>query len=696
MASITFGSSTGSWLTDADWVGGSKPTAADDVFFDGTSGSCTIGNGAVCRSINCTGYTNTITHSSSSSLTIGDGTAGASNIALKFVAGMTYTASATTSTITFVSTSATVQTVDFAGKSTGNVTFNASSNGSWQYTGTQAAISTSVSLTLTKGTLDTNGQTITVGKFNSSNSNVRTLTMGASSITLTNGGGFGIWDTTTVTNLTITANTATVTLSGSGSPDFTSATKDFNGLSLVITGNINNNSLGGFPIASASLTFANVTCTGTAAKVGYFPLNGNITCTGTFTCNGNSAVNRLWVRTYNASVQRTITAATVSVTNSDFMDIVGAGAGSWDLSAITGNSGDCGGNSGITFTTAAAQTATGTSGFTWSTHGWTSRVPLPQDDVTVNNSFTSGQQIFIDMPRMGKSIDFSGMSWSGTATMIVFSATFQDFFGSYTLKSGITYDQGSVLLTARGRGSYTFTSAGLTGGSGGFTLDAPTGTITLQDAFSLGSVGTFTITRGTFDANNYSVTMAAFSGSNSNTRTITMGSGTWSVRAGAWTMTTITGLTFNSNTSTIALTQTSSTNRTFAGGGLTYNNLTITGSGTGAWTFTGSNTFNVFTIGAPKTIYFTAGTTTTVQSFVATGTAGNLITISSATAATHTISDTSGTNTCDYLSLSYSIASGASSVWYAGSHSTNGGNNTGWIFSDPNTGSNTSNFFLIF
>ena len=85
----------------------SVPTAADDVFFDGVgtgASNCTISSGSVCRSINCTGYINTLTHTASVILSIGDATAGASNIALKFVAGMTYTInSATSSQISFLS-----------------------------------------------------------------------------------------------------------------------------------------------------------------------------------------------------------------------------------------------------------------------------------------------------------------------------------------------------------------------------------------------------------------------------------------------------------------------------------------------------------------------------------------------------------------------------------------------------------------
>jgi hypothetical protein len=50
----------------------------------------------------------------------------------------------------------------------------------------------------------------------------------------------------------------------------------------------------------------------------------------------------------------------------------------------------------------------------------------------------------------------------------------------------------------------------------------------------------------------------------------------------------------------------------------------------------------------------------------------------------------------DYLSISQSIATGGA-AWYAGANSTDGGNNTGWIFSAaPIPGANAGNFFLMF
>lgn len=91
-------------------------------------------------------------------------------------------------------------------------------------------------------------------------------------------------------------------------------------------------------------------------------------------------------------------------------------------------------------------------------------------------------------------------------------------------------------------------------------------------------------------------------------------------------------------------------------------------------------TINTLTLSAGKT-YTISGSTTglNIGTLNALGTAGNLITITGATA--QTLVKTSGIVAADYLSLTNIVASGGA-TWYAGSHSTNGGGNTGWIFAD--------------
>jgi type II secretion system protein G len=171
-------------------------------------------------------------------------------------------------------------------------------------------------------------------------------------------------------------------------------------------------------------------------------------------------------------------------------------------------------------------------------------------------------------------------------------------------------------------------------------------------------------------------------------RTLTLGSGTFTLNGtGAttkWNCTTSTNLTITPSTGTIVLTNSGTSAQSFAGGAKAYNNVQITGAGNYTLTITGSNTFNELKIDTPpKAVYFTAGTTQTITMFTATGSTGNLITIGSPTAASHTLTKTGGgIISSDYLSISYSTAT-PSNTWYAGANSTNGGNNIGWIFTAP-------------
>lgn len=467
--------------------------------------------------------------------------------------------------------------------SSDDVTFDASSGG-----GTVSVTATATALTITggsfTGTFDTTSQTINSGTFNFSGTGTRTVTLGSSAINLT-GTIAATINFSTNTNLTLTANTATFTLSGTTGGVTTAFNFNFNGSSIVMTGGSQQDLSG-----SGTMTMANFTRTGTATKGIVLNLTSNLTCTGTFNSTGQSAINRIIFKSSVLGTARTITAATVSVNATDLQDITGAGAGSWDLSGASNYSGDCGGNTSITFTTPATQTATGTSSFTWSTHGWTTRVPLPQDDVVINNAFSASQNVTMDMPRMGKSISFSGAT--GTPGFNINAGT-NTMYGSLTLISAMTL-AGNNGLTLAGRGSFTLTSAGKQFGTGTFSIAAPGGTYTLQDDLSL--LGAFTHTNGTFLTGNFNITTTIFGGSGSSTRTLTLGSSTINLTTTAattaWNMGTTTGLTFSGASATVVLSTVSTNTRTFSGGGLTYGTLTYTVTGSsGELDITGSNSF---------------------------------------------------------------------------------------------------------
>ena len=73
----------------------------------------------------------------------------------------------------------------------------------------------------------------------------------------------------------------------------------------------------------------------------------------------------------------------------------------------------------------------------------------------------------------------------------------------------------------------------------------------------------------------------------------------------------------------------------------------------------------------------------TFEALTISGTSGNLVRLGTNNGTNQwTCTVTSGVVDLDYLNLSYSTATGGA-VFYAGSHSTNGGNNINWNFADP-------------
>lgn len=466
-------------------------------------------------------------------------------------------------------------------------------------------------------------------------------------------------------NLTLTAGT------------FDAAT---NSATVTISGNNTKTITGAF-------TFYNLTVTNLAAS-NTLSIASNIVISNILTITGNSAINRIFVKSDTLGTARTVTAATcasANVTNADFQDITGAGAATWDLSTSAGGSGDCGGNTGITFTTADdwywhADTGNVSDYTKWytATNGGGSQmastlVPLPQDTLHFDaSSFNSGSQtITQNMPRIG-SIDFTGATNTPTFNQNVGSSC----FGSITL-FGVAL-LGNFFTNFSGRGNNFFTTNGITVPKA-ITIELVSGSLTLGS--DLVSANTLTLTSGTFSAvngeNNYNVTATTFASSNTNTRTITMGSGTWDmtvVNGNPWSITSTTNLTLNAGTSTIKFSGAITGSLKFDGSaGVTYYNFWNATTGVDKIVLIdGSNTFNDFKIDAGRIQKFTNSTTTTVNTFTALGTSGSHITISNTSDTTHaTLAKAGGgvISGCDYIDASYLTGSPAD-TWYIGANST--------------------------
>ena len=142
------------------------------------------------------------------------------------------------------------------------------------------------------------------------------------------------------------------------------------------------------------------------------------------------------------------------------------------------------------------------------------------------------------------------------------------------------------------------------------------GTSQLQDDYT----GTLLdVEFGTFDANGKNITCFSVYSSYTSIRTITMGSGTWELTGSGtvFDISAVTNLTFNCNTSTIKLTNNSSSNKYFGAGGHTYYNFWNATLGTGICSILSHNTFNNFKIDAGRTTDFQGAETTTISSLTA-------------------------------------------------------------------------------
>lgn len=685
-------SANGSWSTtsSAGPANTTAPTVNDDVIFDAGSGACSIDVGAFCRSFDLTGggssnYANTLTHPNFL-VNIGTSTAPPGGVALKWpTSGWTYNATNAGARFAFSTTiNNNTQTVDFGGQTISRVTFTPSATGGIiQLVNHGFACSgQSPQIGVIRGTLDTNGQTVTATTIQITAAN--TLVLGASTINITGTG--TAWDNQSTT--TITAGTSTINLSGAAA-NFKGGAKTY------ATVNFTGSGVQG--ILDSGNTFGTLTRTGTAAKTDGFAVS-SLTCTGTFTMNSNSITNRLYLTSQQWGTAATITANAYVGDNVDFSDITAAGSGS----PFTGTSlGNGLGNTNVTTTTPVTRygvvAGNWSSTATWSaTSGGSggASVPLPQDTVILNSSSAAGTYM-IDVPIAGASLDCTGF------TRTLDSNVNFAFYGDFKLVNGMTAVGVSDRAIFRGRSTHNTDPANKA--LGGLEICSPGGTYTLQNDWLTGSTSnSLTLTAGTFNANDKNmsfgqvqlslVAVPAF-----NTRVYNVGNGNLTLQATGtmWDTTVATGLTVNvTSSSTLIIAGSSAAQKNIIPGSVVMPNVSVNGAGTGLISF-GTGTYGVISVNInPKTIRFTSAGTATISDLIAVGTAGNLISITASVPGTAaTISKASGVVSGDYLSIQDSAATGGAS-FYAGANSTNVSGNTGWTFTAPPAG-NTKSFFLF-
>jgi hypothetical protein len=483
---------------------------------------------------------------------------------------------------------------------------------------------------LTNGLFDCNTYNFTASGVSSDNGNSRTFDFGSGTVALSDNSlpiSFGTTETNRA-NLTVTAGTSQINLSNA-SPIFSGNNQTFYNVAFTSTS-------AGTVTLNGTNSFNNLSFTGIAsAGLKNIALTANQTVTGTLTFSaGTDATMRHFVRSDAIGTTRTLTCAAVSLTDVDFRDITIAGA----AAPATGTRiGDCKGNSGVTFTAAANKYWNLAAGGNWGgAIGWATssggtpainNFPLAQDTCFFEaTGLNSGATVTINQSYNIGTIDMSART-TNTMTLATGSTT-PAIYGNWVNGTGTTLT-GTGAMTFAGRGSQTITSAGRLF-TQPFTIQSPSGFVTLQDAFETTSTSTtaLNVDIGSFLANIYNVTISSggFQSNGAGIRTLGIGTGTWIVAGSTWNAGTSTNLTVT-GTGTISFTRASA--KTFAAGGIAYTDITLNQGGAGTLTVNGNNTFKTISSTAAGANTINIGTTTQriTTSWTASGTAGNILTV---------------------------------------------------------------------
>jgi hypothetical protein len=181
---------------------------------------------------------------------------------------------------------------------------------------------------------------------------------------------------------------------------------------------------------------------------------------------------------------------------------------------------------------------------------------------------------------------------------------------------------GTFVWNLAGRGSQTITNNGVTWQNATrLTVNGFGGTYTLADAYvaaASGGPSIFTVTTGTFNTANFNMTPGTFTVNTGATATLGTSTITLNSTITGTIVTVSATATLSAASSTFSITA-NSLSQTFAGGGKTFGNLTVTGTQASQLIITGANTFNTVTSGEGVQLTMPASTTNTLTTLNAVG-----------------------------------------------------------------------------
>jgi fibronectin-binding autotransporter adhesin len=459
-------------------------------------------------------------------------------------------------------------------------------------------------LTLTAGTFDAVTYNVTVNTF-TNNAAANTIRMGSGTWTLSGTG--TVWNFSTAP--TVIAGTSNIVLSSTST-----TTRQFRGGSiyynkLTIGGTTGTSTL----LLQGSNTFGELASTKTVAHTIIFD-SGSTNTIGKWSITG-TAGNVVTLNSNAATIAFTLSIAGPANSGIDYLSVRDCTVDTLSPGEfyVGANSTNVSNNSGVIFTATPAPrtlywvggTGNWSSTTKWSTSsggGSGAAIPTSLDAVnfdalsnataytaTIDAGVTRARCASFTMagPLVGN-VTFSGLVGIAFHGNVSFAAT------------GITRTYIGPMLWA-GNGSYTFTTNGL-------TLASATAVIGIGSTWTLGSALNITtasliVTYGSFNTStsNYSLTAGALSSNNSNIRSILLNASSISL-SGNVLFGTSTNLTFSVGTSQINL---SDTNATFAGGSLTFNNVSFTSAAATNIGFTGANTFNTLSFAGRTSVGIT-------------------------------------------------------------------------------------------
>lgn len=714
MTTIVAAAGGGNWSATGTWVGGVVPTATSDVQLNATSGNVTIDVASACRSLDCTGYVSVLTHNAFT-LSIGDATAGLSNIALKLVAGMTYTlTNALTSAISFISTNATLQSIDYAGKTIGNQ--NLTGVGSNYYYASAVTTSTDATIAHTAGTFHLDGATDNaafthnIGKLSSTGSLVRHLNGGFCNFNiLTNSGATNTaWTYTVTGSNNATASLANMTLTSNrtfASASYVICQYNCAGTTIgkmEIIGNREHAIIGG--------TFTTFIRTGIDAQDQTLIFNGTLAIpvkvTGSLTITGFSHSSRVivWPTT---SADRTTTnidvrGATINLglgyVNMQDLSFNNGGV-NLDFSGLAGIVGNAGANTEINganvlFDVGVNCTWQGTTGGNWSNPAkWSPRAPVCQDNALFPNAFSATQDINVDIAFPCMDIDFTG--GTGAATTLTANPGgpfFCHVGGSIKLRTGLS------MTNQAGKGWIWFPRKTVTWTQNGGTLitlftfqGGSLGTLNLLSNMRMGS--DFAFRNGTVNQNGFDIEASRllYSQNNTNPANVPLvhngGTGNYNFFSSSGTLITyalISSCTINCSDMFFKFNAASASARTLDLGGKVWGGVTLVGGGGAVIldTSNGESALNKIYSPVAATLTLTAGKTFRIGDGAGRGfdNGANTVTLnSSAGGSPSTLKKNLGVFQGKNLSIQDITATGGA-TFYADT-STNVSGNAGWNFS---------------